>query len=160
METLIGTVISALIGGGFTLIGIRYKHHLENQQITSPSAPSFAVTASVNIGAVIRDVGIIWLLTAAAGFIVGVATSPDEEATAAVAFGNIIFGTIGFVISGSRVHGDRWKHLFAVAIALWLSGIINIFLLGMGFGYWIVSLFLILLMMATGGGISYVFNRG
>jgi hypothetical protein len=170
-------VVSGLIGGVFTLTGIWYTHHLQNQQrvlqFESSSAagqstgsvgglPPAAMTLPVNLGAVLRDVGIIWLLTAAAGVMLGIAmvgvTDPDAV-LAAMGFGNIIFGTIAFVISGARAGRKRWKHLWAVALMQWVSALINIPLIDASIGQWILALPLLMIMMSIGGAFSYLFNR-
>ena len=152
-------IVAALVGGIFTLIGIRYSHHLQSRQLELTGS-SVVATASIDRGAVIRDVGIICFLSGAVGLILAVATQEEsEDVFTAMALGNIIFVTIGFVISGARVHGHKWKHLFAVTIVLWLVGIINVVLIGAGLDIWLFSLLLLLLMMVTGGVLSSFFRR-
>lgn len=170
---IIKAIIVAVIGGIFTLLGVWLKHRLENPQ-------NRAGTASINIGnigAVIRDVGIIWLLTALAGFINAFIpnfiagynaaannqpfpVSPAAPMVPSPSLSPIIavLTVIGFVISGSLAQRSRWKHLFAVAIVTWLSYLLNVV-----FGHyspvvWFASVFYLLLMMSIGGVISYVFK--
>ena len=170
------SITVAVIGGVFTLAGTWLTNYLQNRPKTmQPAQPPPPVAtgmpaqaqalprgSSLRIGAVIRDVGIIMILTALAGVVLGIGMSnaSEEELLGAAALANIVFGTVGFVISGARVPSGRWKHLFAVAIGLWLAGILNVVLGIVDGGSWFISVFLILLMMAIGGGISYLFNRG
>jgi hypothetical protein len=111
---------------------------------------------------VIRDIGILMILTAVGGFIVGYYSSmssveiSQEDLYILVAPANILLGTIGFVISGARARRRKWIHLFAVAIGLWLIGFINVPLLGLTFIDWITSLLFILIMMLVGGALSYL----
>ena len=163
-------IASPIIGGIFTLLGIWLTNYLQNRPKVVQSSPTAVgpststasvATSSIRIGPVIRDVGIIWILTGFAGLVLGMAMggSDRDSLLAAAGLGNIIFGTIGFIISGSLVKANKWKHLFAVAIGLWLSSFINIFIIGVGVGQWVASLFLVLIMMLVGGLISYIFNR-
>lgn len=166
-------IIKAIFGGIFYLSGVWLKHRLENPP------QSRAGTASINIGAVIRDVGIIWILTALpsfidtfipnfiAGFNAGVKfhkAVPVSPVSPMVPLSSLlpisfVLAVIGFVISGSQAQRSRWKHLFAVAIVTWLSALLNVILGYYSPDEWFKSIFGILLIMSIGGVISYVFKR-
>ena len=112
--------------------------------------------------AVVRDVVIIWLLTAIGGFIIGVTiamTGRSTVAMLAVGLSNIFFGTIGFCISGCMIKDKRWNHLVIVAIFVWLTSIINIFLGFASLIQWLSSIIAIFIMTALGGGLSYIFRK-
>lgn len=112
--------------------------------------------------AIVRDVVIIWILTAIGGFIIGVATAITGRSTAAmmaVGVSNIILGTIGFCISGCLIKSKRWNHLVIVAVFLWLTSIINIFFGSSSLLQWFFSIIVILIMMTAGGGLSFIFKR-
>ena len=110
---------------------------------------------------VLRDVVIIQALTAVGGLIVAVAgtKSEDKDLILAIAFSNLILGTIGFVISGCLTSGKRWKHLAIVAAGVWLTSIVNVLLGFATVPQWIVSIVFSALIMGLGGGISYIFRR-
>lgn len=164
-------LLSPIIGGVFTLLGIWLTNHLQNRpKIMQPTAvgtgapalPTIGQSSSaIRFGPVLRDIGIIWILTGLVGFVIGIAMvgSDLNSMLVAAGLGNIIFGTIGFVISGSLAKTNRWKHLFAVAIGVWLTSFINIFLIGVAFEQWLISFFLVMVMMVIGGLISFIFNR-
>jgi len=112
----------------------------------------------LSIGAVARDVAIIWVLTFAGGVIAGVAGGDPSQRMIAIAVSNILFSIIGFIIVGCLVGGRRWKHLFVVTFILWVTSLVNI-LFGVGLGQWLFALPLTLILMGIGGGISYIFRR-
>ena len=164
-------LLSPIIGGIFTLLGIWLTNYLQTRSKPLQSIPSTTetqssstaapATPSLRLGHVIRDIGIIWILTGLAGFVIGMAAGNVDSTQSVTALGlaNIIFGSIGFAISGSLARSNRWKHLIAVAIGVWLTSFINVFLVGVSVGQWIISIFLVLVMMGIGGLISYIFNR-
>ena len=108
-------------------------------------------------GAVIRDVVIIWILTALAGFAIGITSTPGSNLMLGYAFANLFFGSVGFTISGCMAKVGRWKHLFVVAIGVWIVGLINIIIAPIGIKEWLFGFIFIALMMAIGGGLSYLF---
>jgi FtsH-binding integral membrane protein len=71
---------------------------------------------------------------------------------------NTIFSILGFTISGCLVGGRRWKHLLVVALLVWLTGLINLFF-GVTFIEWLFSIVALLVFMAIGGGLSYLFRK-
>ena len=118
------------------------------------------IANSIRPGALARDVAILWALTLMGGFVAGVAGAgpgtPRFVMTMLVS--NTIFSIVGFIISGCLVGGRRWKHLFAVAIVVWLTGLINL-LFGVTFIQWLFGIVALLIFMAIGGGISYLFRK-
>ena len=78
----------------------------------------------------------------------------------AIALSNLVFGTIGFVISGALAKGNRWRHLAWVGLGVWLAGLINVFLSGFAIRQWLISIFVVAIMAGVGGGLSYLFGNG
>jgi hypothetical protein len=111
-------------------------------------------------GAIARDVVILWVLTFMGGFVVRVAgASPGTPLFMEALFvSNTIFSILGFTISGWLVGGRRWKHLLVVALLVWLTGLINLFF-GFTFIEWLGSIVALLVFMAIGGGLSYLFRK-
>ena len=110
--------------------------------------------------AVARDVAILWVLTLIGGFVAGVAGAAPgtPRFAAAILVSNTLLGIIGFIISGCLVGGRRWKHLFVVAVILWITSLINIFF-GVTLMQWAFGIIAGLIFMAIGGGISYLFRK-
>jgi hypothetical protein len=161
-------ILGAVIGGLFTLAGVWLTHYLQNRPKTPESKPSPATPApgtllpSVNIGAVILDIGILSLLTFAGGFVIGIAAGPpnSDRVRRAVIVSNILFETVGFTISGTKAGGRRWTHLVTVAIGyFFISGLVNGLQVGMSFEVLLGSILLLVLTMVVGGALSYLFNR-
>lgn len=124
------------------------------QQSASPSG--------FNIWPIVRDVTIIWVLTSLGGMVAGVA-GPRQNTetvwtTTGVVLSNVLFGIVGFCISGCLAKGNRWKHLGCVAFFVWLTSIVNVFL-GFPFEQWLSGVYLPFLLMGVGGGLSYLFKR-
>jgi hypothetical protein len=102
---------------------------------------------------------VIFLITFLGGFVIGLAgpMEPSRKAIA-LAVSNIIFGSIGFAISGSLVKVNRFHHLGVVAIGVWLVSLINVIAFGLSFANWALSIVIILIMMGLGGAISFLFS--
>jgi uncharacterized membrane protein AbrB (regulator of aidB expression) len=117
----------------------------------------------VSLAGVVRDVVIVWALTSAAGFVIGLAIAgsptPAPQLALVIALSNMIFGTVGFVISGCLARGDRWRHLAYVALGVWVTGLVNVVVLGATLRTWVLSALFVVVMMGLGGAISYVFKR-
>jgi hypothetical protein len=115
------------------------------------------------IGPIIRDVIIVWVLTAMGGFVVGVATGgPHGDAQryiAAVAVSNILLGTVAFTIAGCLAVGGRWRHLAFVAFWSWITSLFNVVFFGVSIGQWIGGAFFLAIVMGLGGAVSYAFKR-
>jgi len=125
----------------------------------TPPPPS----KGVRIGPIVRDVAIVWVFTAMGGFVVGIASSglgqDPQRFVLALAASNLLLGTVAFTIVGCLAPPERWRHLGFVAIGSWLTGIINVFFLGVTITQWILGAIFIAIIMGAGGAISYVFKR-
>jgi len=106
--------------------------------------------------AIIRDVFIVYVMTFIAGFVLGFM---GVASPATLSLATLIFGTIGFAISGCLAKVNRFSHLIKVAFGLWLVSLSNIFILGTTVSQWLLSAIIILIMMGAGGGISFLFVR-
>jgi hypothetical protein len=116
-----------------------------------------ASTSDFRIGPILRDVAIIWVLTGLGGFVAGFAAGPSLRPVAA-AVSNLLFGTVGFVISGCLATGNRWKHLAYVALLTWFTSLINV-LFGLPLEQWFLGVFVFPFLMAIGGGLSFLITR-
>ena len=76
--------------------------------------------------ALIRDVIIIFVLTALGGIIVGIAAAGGDLPMAAIALSSIIFCVIGFCVAGCMAKLNRFRHLFHVAVAVWLFNALDL----------------------------------
>ena len=116
---------------------------------------------SINWKAVARDVTIVFGLVFASSYLaVQLVTVMGDDVTAdVIGYSNIFWGTVGFTISGSLARTNRWKHLFVVALGLWLVSFVNVVVGMTPIQVWAVGLLLILVMMGLGGGLSYLFVR-
>jgi FtsH-binding integral membrane protein len=108
--------------------------------------------------AIARDTLIIIVLTGIGGFIVGLSGSSGPSALVAIAVSNILFMSVGFTISGAIVKKERFRHLFKVAVCLWVFSLINVFF-GFALVEWVFSFVSILIAMGLGGTFSFVFAR-
>jgi hypothetical protein len=111
--------------------------------------------------AIIRDVAILWGLTFARGLIIGILRIGGADPTArmvVIGLSNLLFAIIGFTISGCLTGGNRWRHLFIVAVIVWLSSLVNL-VFGIHLAQWIIALPMTLIMMGIGGAISYAIRR-
>jgi len=129
-------------------------------QVVQPPPPT---KRSVRIGPILRDVAIVFALTAIGGFIAGVATGGPQHNpqrfTMALAASNLLLGTIGFTIAGCLAPKPRWNHLAYVALGTWLAGLINVLFFHVKLTQWMTSGFFVLVIMGVGGGLSYVFKK-
>ena len=114
-----------------------------------------------NFIAIARDVSIVFGLVVASSFItVKIIQGTGEEATPLViGLSNIFWGTVGFTISGCLARVRRFKHLFMVALGLWLLSFVNVAMGLTPLPVWVVGFLLILVMMGLGGGLSYLFVK-
>jgi hypothetical protein len=126
------------------------------EPVTQPPQQS----GGVSVGTIIRDVVIVVVLTGIGGFVIGLSGGlRSSTGMIALAVSNLLLGTIGFIISGCLARENRWRHLWIVALGVWIFGIVNIVFFGFSIGQWIASAFAIALMTGAGGGLSYVFRR-
>lgn len=77
----------------------------------------------------------------------------------AIAASNILLGGIGFTISGLSTKANRFTHMLKVAFGVWLIGSMNVVFFQTTVEQWFSSIFFILIMMAIGGGISYLLAK-
>ncbi len=112
-----------------------------------------------NFIAIARDVSIVFGLVLASSFAAAqIVQGMGEEVTPIViGLSNIFWGTVGFTISGCLARVQRFKHLFIVAIGLWLVSFVNVAAGLTPLPVWAVGFLLILVMMGLGGGLSYLF---
>lgn len=121
-----------------------------------------ATPSGFNIWPIVRDVTIIWVLCFLGGMVAGVAGPRQNTETVwtstGVVFADVLFGIVGFCISGCLAKGNRWKHLGYVAFFVWLTSIVNVFL-GFPFEQRLSGVYFPFLLMGVGGGLSYLFKR-
>ena len=121
-----------------------------------------ASSSDFRFGPILRDVAIIWVLTFFGGVVAAFAAHSQSAqrvwVSSGVVVSDLLFGTVGFVISGCLATGSRWKHLAYVALFCWITSLINI-LFGLPVEQWFWGAFFYPLVMAVGGGVSYVFKR-
>jgi len=103
-----------------------------------------------------RDVAIIFGLTLFSGFLIGLAGGEGGRRVLAIALSNLIFSTIGFLISGCLTKVNRWRHLATVVAGVWILGLINL-LFGVTPIQWALSIVFIVLTAAVGGALSFLF---
>ena len=113
----------------------------------------------INWIAVARDVSIVVGLVLVSSFAAAqIIQAQGGEVTALViGLSNFFWGTVGFTISGCLARIQRFKHLFIVAIGLWLVSFVNVAMGLTPVQMWATGFLLILLMMGLGGGLSYLF---
>jgi hypothetical protein len=170
------TIILALIGAVVTLGGHFLDNYLRNRH---PQQPSFQpssyppqiqpgatysppqIQPPVALGAVIRDAGLIILLTAISGFIIGLMSAETdlESLLPLLACFNLLILVVGFTVSASVADHGRWQHIGAVGVIVWLFGIINIPLGLANIATWLLSALFIAVCLVVGGSLSYVFKR-
>ncbi len=111
-----------------------------------------------NFIAIARDVSIVFGLVVASSFAAAqiIQAMGGEVTPLVIGLSNIFWGTVGFTISGCLAKVQRFKHLFLVALGLWLLSFVNV---AMGLTppqVWAAGSLLILAMMGMGGGLSYL----
>ena len=117
----------------------------------------------VLVGPIVRDVLIVWVLTALGGIVAGIATGGPTQDTQrfmlAVAAANFLLGTVAFTIAGCLAPAGRWRHLALVAVGAWFTSLVNVVFFGVTIVQWIGGAIFMALIMGIGGAISYVFKR-
>jgi hypothetical protein len=93
------------------------------------------------------------------GFVAAIRQFDPAQLTTAIGLGNLLFGTAAFTLIGCISPPGRWRHLFYVAVFTWLSSAVNIVLIGAAVDQWLLSSIAVLIMMAVGGGLSFLFKR-
>ena len=113
-----------------------------------------------NWKAVLLDIIIVLVITGLGGFVVAVEAFRDHVMSpTALEISNLLFGTIGFTLSGCKTKVDRFKHLSKVAIGVWIFSMVNVIFLGYTLRQWIFGLPFLLVMMGLGGFISLLFVK-
>jgi hypothetical protein len=108
--------------------------------------------------AVIRDVVIIYIFTGIGGVLIGIVAG-SQPPTTALGFANILLGSIGFCLVGCMTDNKRWQHLTIVAVFVWLTSILNAIFLPFSFTHWLFGLVINFIIMAIGGGLSFLFVK-
>lgn len=125
--------------------------------------PQLSTDQPVRVSPIIRDVVIVWLLTAMGGFVVGVvAGGPPRDAQRymlGLAVSNLLLGTVAFTIAGCLAPPRRWRHLGFVAFGAWFTSLINVVFFGVSIPQWIGGAIFMAIFMGLGGAISYLFKR-
>ncbi|QSJ14243.1 hypothetical protein JYQ62_20145 [Nostoc sp. UHCC 0702] len=109
--------------------------------------------------AIIRDVVILNIFTFFVGFVLAMATPSlsFEEMIPLIALINIIIVSFAFLIIGCVAKINRFQHLRAVALLLWVGGIVNIYIIpGTNFLTWLTSGIIIFICMLIGGWLSFL----
>lgn len=130
----------------------------------------FYMTQLKGWAAVVRDT-IMFILIAIIGFLaVPVVFGPDPSRYVIDAW-SVFVGTIAFCISGCLTEENRWKHLNKVAIVLCIINAVNVAitmlipfrndlkLTGLIIFNILIGVAGIYIMMALGGGLSFVFVK-
>jgi hypothetical protein len=126
-------------------------------------APRKTVIGGGLVGPIIRDIIIVWVLTAVGGFVIGVVTSglqlDVQKAMLALMVSNLVLGTVAFTIAGCLAPPNRWRHLGFVAFGAWFTSLINVVFFGGSISQWIGGAIFTAIIMGIGGAISHVFKR-
>jgi len=78
---------------------------------------------------------------------------------AVLSIANLLFATAGFAISGYRRAGGMWMHLVAVALGVWIAGLINVVTNIATINQWLTSIIAIVVFAALGGGIALAIKK-
>ena len=76
-----------------------------------------------------------------------------------VAVSNFLLGLLGFVIAGALTRIERGRHLWMVALGVWLLGLSSVLLLGISLFQWLVSGLAIFFACLIGGAIASALFR-
>jgi hypothetical protein len=109
--------------------------------------------------AIIRDVVLLNVFTFVVGYLLGMATPGRslEESIPLISLFNVIILTFAFLIMGCAVKVNRFQHLRAVAILVWLGSIVNIYILPWAnFFTWLFSGLFPFITMLVGGSLSFL----
>jgi peptidoglycan/LPS O-acetylase OafA/YrhL len=163
-QGLAQVLIQTLFGGFFSLFGIWYADHLsrihekqpkdEQQPLRNPLLSKSEEFISSHGGGILRDVGMIWLLTATSGFVVGFYGLSAFDNPRLIGIFEFPFIAVGFAMSGARTPARRWRHLLADSLVLWASALINV-----PFGFvhpraWLFRMPVLILLACLIGGLA------
>ena len=140
---------------------------LKQEQAAQP-AEGFWGYIAANPKRVVLDAVIVYALTGVCGFFVGfyfrAVGGPElassialhkSNAIAALAISNAFANLLGFFIVGFRApETGYWRHLWAVAVLAWLSGLLNVLFFHVAFLGWLFGILAIALFMGLGGGFA------
>ena len=106
----------------------------------------------------------IWLLSFGGGAVVGFAKAAGQMSTNSyfilLGASNLISLTLGGVIAGLSVPRlELGRHLKAVGLLLWISGLVNVALGALNFVQFILSVFFIIICLALGSWIAGLINK-
>ena len=113
----------------------------------------------INRMGIVRDVLMIYCFTFVGGLVTGRFVAPGPARMKFLIVLSLFLQIAGFTISGCVVKINRFKHLFIVAIGLWIVNLSSVALGLFSFTTWLISLVSILLTMLIGGGISFLLVR-
>lgn len=112
---------------------------------------------------VVRDLFIVIGMQAVGIFIVCLyrAFAGEPQSNDALGLPCLIFGIVGFAISGSLAAGNRWEHLVKVAIFTTVAYTLlsTSFLNDTSFVRLLMNVAVAFLMMGLGGALSYLFKK-
>jgi len=101
---------------------------------------------------VVRDVIIVTVFLVIGGFIVG-STGIINKGTMTVS--SLFLGTLGFCLCGCLTIENRWKHLFIVALGVWLINCLPLLpTLPFSVLAWVLNIFIVFVPMVIGGALS------
>jgi hypothetical protein len=107
-----------------------------------------------------RDSLIVFVLTFVGGFLVGLLTGytgGDPSLYLWISLSNFVLGTAGFAYSW--YHARSWKHVFAVAVVVWVISLINVTLAQVTISQWFAGIVPVLIFMALGAGVGGLLHR-
>jgi cell division protein FtsW (lipid II flippase) len=109
---------------------------------------------------VVRDVLIIFALSAIAGFYTSLAMPGKygtPEHSSMVALLSLVLSTVGFTIVACLSPNNRWRQLVFVVVLTWLlGGLVNIPFFGLSFLNWLKGAVHVVITAVIGGAFSYV----
>lgn len=136
----------------------------ENQLPTEPK-PTLSRYIAENFKSILLDALIVYGLTFVCGAIVGALSSSlaspmtleklrTPNMIIAIALSNSFASILGFFIVGFRAARNQyWRHLFLVALFVWIASLINVVFFGIPFARWFFGIFAMALFMGIGGGL-------
>jgi len=107
---------------------------------------------------VIRDVIIITICYFIGGYIVSYATEGYAEDVFVLIYSSAL-GSLGFCLSACFTPKDRWRYLRVVTIGVWLTVYFPFLIITPYLVTWLLSVLMILIMMFTGGALSFIFVK-
>ncbi|RIL04758.1 MAG: hypothetical protein DCC71_12980 [Proteobacteria bacterium] len=112
-------------------------------------------------GRVVRDALGIALLVGVGGLLVAnvFGTGTGNVPMPQVAASSFVLGLVGFVIAGALNRDLRGRHLWFVALGVWLLGLTSVALLGISLRQWLVSALAIFFACLFGGAIASALFR-